>query len=113
MKDKNKNALAVTPTAQIGKSLIRDAVNDFNEQQKKKIVKQVSDLMERKVLMERMITKSQKRLNLVKDQLQAVHDGEFEIVLEGMAGVPGQRMENGIRFKKEDLNISWSETEKW
>lgn len=108
---KKKDALA--PSAQIGQHLIKEAFKEAETKQKTQVVKQVTDIMERLSLMRAVLQKTERRIKLCEDQLEAINSGQFVIVGTGFAGVPGQRLENGIRFTDKNLNVDWSETERW
>lgn len=99
--------------AQIGQHLIKEAFHEAEAKQRGQVVKQVSDIMERLSLMRAVKNKTDRRIELCEKQLQALNAGEFRIIGTGFAGVPGQRIENGIRFTDSSLNVDWSETERW
>lgn len=104
---------SLIPSAQIGKHLIQEAFKIAEGKHRDQIIKQVSDIMERLSLMRAVKIKTDRRIKLCEDQLEAINSGEFQIVGVGFAGVPGQRLENGIRFTDKSLNVDWSETERW
>jgi len=108
--DMEKN-LAVS--SHFGQALIKEAFKEVEDKQKKQVVKQVTDIMERLDLMKRVQIKTQRRIKLCEDQLLALNEGKFSIIGTGFEGVPGQRLENGIRYHESALNIDWSETERW
>ena len=109
--DMKKDALA--PSAQIGQHLIKEAFKEAETKQRNQVVKQVSDIMERLNMMRAVLSKTERRIKLCEEQLYAINAGEFQIIGVGSAGVPGQRLENGIRFNEKLLNVDWSETERW
>lgn len=111
MSKKEKDGLV--PSAQIGKQLIREAFADVQDRQKKLVVKEVSDIMERINLMERIASKTERRLKLCRDQMAAINAGKFKISEEGFAGVPGSQMQPKLKFDNAELNIDWSATERW
>ena len=111
--EREKTSSLLAPSAQIGQHLIKEAFKEAEEKQRKQVVKQVSDIMERLSLMRAVQKKTERRMQLCEDQLEALNAGEFQIVGIGFAGVPGQRLENGIRFNNKELNITWDETERW
>lgn len=94
-------------TSEQGKNLVSQALNKFREKQSDSVLKQVGFLLERIDLMQKIIDKSQRRLDLCQGQMKAINDGKFKVRVDGISGDPY------FVFEDEDLNVSWDATERW
>lgn len=104
-KDMTEN-LSLEINNKLGQDLIKASLEQFQEQQKKLLVNEVSQIMERISVMQRRELQTSRRLDLLRKQLGAINSGK--IIVDMTYGVNKR-----IKFEEEELNIDWSETEQW
>lgn len=106
MPDEKIEEVSMEVSAKLGQDLIREALTQFRKNQQDRVIGEVHAIMERLSVMNSLKTKTEKRIVFLKEQMEAINKGEFEVVETGY-GRPG------IKFNKVDLNLDWSYTESW
>lgn len=87
----------------MGKQIINAAIEKHKTQQSDRVVEQVKFVMERVSVLDRIAQKTERRLQLCHDQLDAIESGKFTIDTYTAA----------IKYDDANLNIDWNTTEQW
>jgi hypothetical protein len=86
-----------------GKSLLREAIEEAREQHRKKALAQVTLILERIRIMQRIERQTAMRLALCRSQLEAIDNGRFAV----------NNFTGTLFYNDAGLNVSWDSTASW